>query len=141
MESHYDRLDRNERLQNRARDASAKLQIKWLNEKEKLAAEELKIAQVLHVETVDGKCQTSYFPSNEALIRQVAARPTPPVYLLRYVTFPCGIPPEYAWVGPNALQQLTETIGLQMMAYEFWLELIEKEKATGSGHIGPISEP
>ncbi|MBV9157850.1 MAG: hypothetical protein JO097_16415 [Acidobacteriaceae bacterium] len=138
LEAYYGRLDRAEQLQERARAAVSKLQMEWCHRDYKAAAEELKTTQVVEVQVLDGKTVTSCYPTDQQIIKEAAQRPKPPIYLERFVLFPNGVPPEYSWANPNEIQKLSETIGVQKMTYDWWLELIKREQAKGTGHVGPI---
>ncbi len=117
--------------------ALSRIHTQWLSKKEERAAEALKVKQWVEVETVQGQCKTSCFPPNEYIIEKAAKQPSLPVFVSRVIRFVDGVPPEYAWTYPNRLQEVTETSAIQKMFYSNWLEVIAREKATGTGHIGP----
>ncbi len=48
-----------------------------------------------------------------------------------------GVPHEYAWSTSDELLRDGGGMGIQRITIDTWLELIEKEKALGTGHILP----
>ena len=116
-----------------------KLQFQWIDEKRKNKLDDsMKVTQLVEVEVRDGKAKTTYYPTNQQLIQDVAKRPTPPILIERYVRFQDGVPPEYNWTRASDFQKETDTLGIQKLNYNDWLDLIQQERATGTGHIGPI---
>ena len=138
LEAYYGRLDRAEQLRSRARDRLIRLQIQWCNEKQKTMAEELKLQQVIEVEVVNGQTRTFFFPSNQQMMKEAAKRPQVPLLFERYISFPQGVPPEYDWTRLDEFRKRTDMIGVQKMSYDTWLEVIQREAASGSGHVGPV---
>ncbi len=141
LQAHGDRSRHLARAGQHALNEAARLELQWLTKKQEKAAEEVKIAQLVEVEEVNGQCRTSYYPTNQKLLEQVAGCPKPPLFFKRWVSFTGGVPPEYAWVQPDSIQKVTDTIGVQNMSFDDWLELIEREKTARAGHIGPLREP
>jgi hypothetical protein len=137
LEAYFGRVLRDVEAREKARARSAALQLKWLNKEQERTAEARKVEQVVQVEIHDGKCKTTFYPTNEQLIGEVAARPKPVLFFTRWIQFADGVPPEYDWSNPDEMQQITETTGVQKMTYKRWLKLIEEEKI--NGHIGPLN--
>ncbi len=48
-----------------------------------------------------------------------------------------GVPHEYAWTKSDERIRAAGGMGIQRMTVDTWLELIEKEKALGAGHLLP----
>lgn len=136
LEAHYDRMDRMEDARRLAKIKSAAIEMQWVTRKQEKTFEELKVEQVAEVQLVQGECRTTYYPTNEQIVEAVAKQPRAPLYIRRWINFPNGVPAEYAWSNPNIMQREVEARGSQTMLYPMWLQVIEKEKATG--HIGPI---
>ncbi len=139
LEAHYNRLHRREQLDQIAFARLAAVDRKWLNKKEEETAKELKVRQVVEVEIVDGQCKTSYHPTNEEVKQQAAAQSDTPLFVSRWLLFPSGVPAEYDWSNPTAIQKTTSTNAVQKMSWNRWLELTEYEKSTGTGHAGPLT--
>lgn len=94
--------------------------------------------QWVEVEIRDSKAVTKLYPSNEELIKEGQAMEQAPELVYRRLNFPQGIPEEYAWVsGPNAERFERGGMGTQRMTVETWLDVIEREAASGTGHVGP----
>ncbi len=135
-ERHFDKLLRMEEMHEHARETMARIDMKWLTEKEKSAPSDMLVRQIIDVEVIDGKCTSSYYPPTDSLIKKMAERPSSPAIMTRCIRFPHGVPPEYAWAYPNHIQEFTNTAGVQTMSYDFWRDVVvEREKATG--HAGP----
>ncbi len=61
-----------------------------------------------------------------------------PELVYRRLNFPHGIPAEYRWTAnPDAQQVELGGMGTQRMTVDTWLEVIEREAANGTGHVGP----
>ncbi len=94
--------------------------------------------QWVEVEIEDGKTVTALYPSNEELIKEGQAMERVPDLVYRRLNFPQGIPGEYRWTADaDAPQVELGGMGTQRMTVETWLEAIEREAASGTGHIGP----
>lgn len=48
-----------------------------------------------------------------------------------------GVPEEYAWTTGEESIRVSGGLGIQRMPVDRWLELIETEKARGTGHLLP----
>ena len=48
-----------------------------------------------------------------------------------------GVPHEYAWATSDERIRAAGGMGIQRMAMDTWLELIEEEKELGTGHLLP----
>ena len=94
--------------------------------------------QWIEVEIQDGKTVTKLYPSNAGLIKEGQAMDPPPDLVYRRLNFPNGIPQEYRWAaGSNAARFERGGMGTQRMTVETWLNVIEREEARGTGHVGP----
>jgi hypothetical protein len=94
--------------------------------------------QWIEVEIQDGKTVTKLYPSNEGLIREGQRMDPPPELVYRRLHFPNGIPEEYRWVGDAHPERLARGgMGTQRMTVDTWLDVIEREAANGTGHVGP----
>ncbi len=138
LEAYDDKIFRRDQAKDRAMDVVDEMNARWISRQEEKMAENLKIDQFIEVDIVDGKCVTSCYPTNEELIKKVALLPRPPIRLARWIQFPKGVPPEYAWVHPAQMQKSHGGISIQKMWYDHWLIKIKDEEATGTGHIGPF---
>jgi hypothetical protein len=137
LETHYNREFHRGQLAERARARTAELNIQWLNRKQQLAAENLKIEQFAHILGDDEICSTTLAPTNEQIKNDVAARPEPPKFITRTLYFKNGVPAAYRWIAPNLIQRAFESVGLQTMLYSDWLEIVDREKTSGTNHLGP----
>ena len=141
MEAYYSRQHRREHLNQLASAKRAAIELKWLNEQEQAAAKKLKFEQIVEVEILDGQCKTSYYPSNEEILGWSTKNPYTPLYMSRFLTFPDGVPREYAWTNPVCDHQAEGgPTAVQKMSWERWLQIIEREKSLGTGHIGPCRD-
>ncbi len=53
--------------------------------------------------------------------------------------FPDGfVPSEYAWAQPVRIQEGEMPRQIQRILWQHWLDLIKREDATDTGHIGPL---
>jgi hypothetical protein len=94
--------------------------------------------QWIEVEIQDGKTVTKLYPSNAGLIKEGQAMDPPPDLVYRRLNFPHGVPEEYRWAaGGNAARAERGGMGTQRMTVETWLDVIEREEARGTGHVGP----
>jgi hypothetical protein len=96
------------------------------------------LEQWVEVTVEDGKPVTKLFPPNEELLKDVQKMDALPELVYRRLHFTHGIPPEYHWTAQST-PELFETggAGIQRMTFELWKQVIEREAATGTGHIGP----
>lgn len=96
------------------------------------------LEQWVQVTVEDGQTVTHLFPPNEKLIEQGQAMDPPPELVYRRLEFVGGIPPEYHWSSSSHPERFQSGgAGIQRMTVDTWLEVIEREKASGTGHIGP----
>lgn len=93
--------------------------------------------QWIEIEIQDGKTVTKLYPSNEELIKEGQTMAPPPEMVCRRMHFVHGIPSEYHWANDNPLAREIGGMGTQRMTIETWLDVIEREKANGTGHVGP----
>ena len=84
-----------------------------------------------------GKTVTTQYPSNEILIQDGEKKWPAPEMVYRRLHFVHGVPHEYAWATSDERIRASGGMGIQRMTVETWLELIEKEKALGTGHLLP----
>ena len=93
--------------------------------------------QWIEIEIQDGKTVTELYPSNEQLIKEGQAMLPPPDMVYRRLHFVDGVPREYYWTTDDPLARERGGMGIQRMTVDTWLDVIEREKASGTGHIGP----
>ncbi len=84
-----------------------------------------------------GKTVTTLHPSNEILKQDAEKKWPAPEMVYRRLHFVHGVPHEYAWATSDERIRAAGGMGIQRMTMDTWLELIEKEKALGTGHILP----
>ncbi len=84
-----------------------------------------------------GKTVTTLHPSNEILIQDGQKKWPPPEMVYRRMHFVHGVPHEYAWTTSDERIRAAGGMGIQRMTVDTWLEVIEKEKALGTGHLLP----
>ncbi len=84
-----------------------------------------------------GKTVTTQYPSNEILIQDGQKKWPAPELVYRRMHFVHGVPHDYAWATSDERIRKAGGMGIQRMTVDTWLELIEKEKALGTGHILP----
>jgi len=87
-----------------------------------------------------GNTRTELIPSNEELIKEGQAMESPPDLVYRRFHFVNGVPPEYYWTTTSSERRQRGGLATQRMAVETWLETIEREKASGSPHLGPCGK-
>ena len=137
IEAYYHRNHRDDQARQLAFAKLAVIQFKSLDKADEAALEEIRTQQVLEIKVTDGTCETTYFPSNEDLIESIAKRPTPPVYIARWILFVDGVvPAEYAWAQPVHIKDGLIPQLMQRMLWPQWLDLIDREQ---SGHAGPVT--
>lgn len=95
------------------------------------------LEQWVEVRAESGSTVTTLFPSNEKLIEEGKKMDPPPDLIYRRVEFVGPIPPEYHWTANHPEQFEAGGAGVQRMNVDTWLGVIEREKAGGTGHIGP----
>jgi hypothetical protein len=93
--------------------------------------------QWVEIKIQDGKTVTTLYPPNDELIKEGQAMLPPPQMVYRRLHFVHGIPPEYYWANSNPVAREMGGMGTQRMTVDTWLNVIEQEKASGTGHIGP----
>lgn len=92
--------------------------------------------QWVEVEIENGKTVTTLFPSNEKLIQAGQAMLPPPELVYRRMNFRDGVPPEYHWTTSDEQTRERGGHGIQRMTTDTWLDVIDREKLRGDGHIG-----
>jgi len=95
------------------------------------------LEQWVEVEVENGVTKTTLLPSNEELIEVGKTMDPPPEYVYRRFHFLNGVPEEYGWAGGTAEIRERGGAGVQRMLVDTWLDVIEREKERGDGHIGP----
>jgi len=95
------------------------------------------LEQWVEVRIEDGQTVTRLYPSNEELIKRGQRMLPPPDLVYRRLHFPHGVPAEYAWCANDHTTRERGGMGIQRMEVDTWLEVIEREKAAGTGHVGP----
>lgn len=93
--------------------------------------------QWVEIEIQDGRTVTKLYPSNDELIKAGQKMPATPEIVCRRLHFVHGVPPEYYWTTKDPVARERGGMGLQRMTVDTWLEVIEQEQASGTGHIGP----
>jgi hypothetical protein len=94
--------------------------------------------QWVEVGIEDGKTATRLYPSNEGLMEEGKRMDPPPELVYRRLHFPRGITHEYAWTSSSRPERFERGgMGTQRMTVDTWLEVIEREAARGTGHVGP----
>ena len=83
--------------------------------------------------SLDGKTLTTLYPSNEVLIQSGQKQWPAPELVYRRLHFVDGVPEEYAWTTAEESIRVSGGLGIQRMTVDRWLELIETEKARGTG--------
>ncbi|MGH9584412.1 MAG: hypothetical protein ACRD4O_15920, partial [Bryobacteraceae bacterium] len=92
--------------------------------------------------TIDehGNTVTTLVPSNEDLIKEGQAMDPPPELIYRRLNFVNGVPPQYHWATSSPERRERGGMATQRMTVETWIETIAREKAAGTGHIGPCGK-
>jgi hypothetical protein len=94
--------------------------------------------QWVEVKIEDGKTVTRLYPSNEELIKEGKKMDSTPDMVYRRMSFSNGIPEEYRWASASHPERFERGgMGTQRMTVDTWLEVIEREAASGTGHVGP----
>jgi hypothetical protein len=91
--------------------------------------------QWVEIEVIDGKTITTLYPSNEELLDEKARMAVPPTLVYRRLNFVDGVPPEYLWTTTDPVTVEFGGLATQRMRLDRWLELIETERASGTGHL------
>jgi hypothetical protein len=96
------------------------------------------LEQWVEVSIEDGNPVTKLYPPNQELLKEVQKMDSPPDLVYRRLHFVHGIPPEYHWAAAST-PELFETggAGIQRMTFDVWQDVIKREQASGTGHIGP----
>ncbi len=87
--------------------------------------------------SADGKTVTTLYPPNEILMQEVQKKSLAPELVYRRMNFIGRVPDEYAWATDNQAIRENGGMGIQRMEMNTWLELIEREKELGTGHLSP----
>jgi hypothetical protein len=88
----------------------------------------------------EGRVITILEPSNEQLLEDRVMMMPPPEQVCRRFQFRDGIPDEYAWCCDTDEQRIARRWGFQQMTIATWLAAIEREQATGAGHVSDTGE-
>lgn len=89
----------------------------------------------------NGNTVTQLYPSNEELIEEGHRMDPPPELVYRRLHFYGGIPPEYFWATSSPELRDSGGMATQRMTVDTWLETIEREKQSGTGHVGRCRKP
>ena len=139
MEAHRGRQFREEQLRDQAQRAAAQVDLEWLNKEQARCKQTQIFNQTIEIGVDEtGACYTDCFPTNGEILDLIETKAYTPVLMKRTLFFLNGVPPEYSWAQ---LQQPTDTAtptAQQKMTWTRWLDLIAREEASGSGHIGPL---
>ncbi len=138
MEAHRGRQFRDEQIREKARIAAAAVELRWLTKQEINTNRALKVTQFVEIEVEGGECITSCYPTNQEITDFYEKRQTPPILVKRFLVFLDGVPPEYGWIGPKHVEKSEEPQAVQNMLWPRWLEVIGREEASGTGHVGPM---
>jgi hypothetical protein len=139
VEAYYHRIHRDDHARQLAFAKLAAVEFKRLDKADAAALEQVRIEQIVEVEVVEGECITSFYPPNEEILETVANQPAPPLYVARWIHFPNGcVPAEYAWANPVPTKEGEIPHTMQRVLWHHWLDLIAREEATATGHIGPV---
>jgi hypothetical protein len=139
LDTQQDRKERASERRQRALDRAALLERRWLERDNKEISDNLKSHQSVEITvSEDGQTRTRHIPPNLDLVQELAAQKMPPLVLNRILHFVDGVPPEYDWMRPEEVRKVSEEFAIQRMRYSDWLDVIKKEEATGTGHIGPL---
>ena len=104
----------------------------------KLKAKRAKtLEQWVEIAVEDGKTVTKLYPSNEELIKKGQKMWPAPDLIYRRLSFANGVPDEYAWTTVDAVTRERGGMGIQRMSVDTWLDVMEREQATATGHVGP----
>lgn len=141
VEAHYHRILRDDQARELAFAKLASVEFKRLDESDAAALDQLRFTQAVEVGIADGIARTYGYPSNQEVLDAAASQPTPPVYLSRSILFPDGVPPEYAWAKPAPTRPGQVPKVVQRILWPQWIELIARERSTGTGHAGPLYTP
>ena len=85
----------------------------------------------------DGITRTMLYPTNEELWKEAEKKNLAPELVYRRFNFRAGVPPEYLWTMPNKQTLLYGGGGIQRLTVEQWREVVERERESGSEHVGP----
>jgi hypothetical protein len=96
--------------------------------------------QWVDVERQNGKTVTKLDPSNEQLLEDRKIMKPPPEQVRRRFDFRNGIPDEYEWCLQTEEQRTMRQWAVQQITVDTWLEAIEREKASGTGHLSDTGE-
>lgn len=136
IEAYHHRIHHDDQARELAFAKLALIQFKSLDKADAAALKELRAEQVVEVQIMDGVCRSYFYPGDRELIELAAQRPTPPLYITRWILFPQDIAPsEYAWARPLRIEPGVVPRVMQRMLWPQWLELIEREN---SGHASPL---
>ncbi len=86
---------------------------------------------------LDGRTVTTQYPPNETLIANGQKMWPAPEMVYRRLHFVHGVPDEYAWTTVEDSIRETGGLAIQRMSVDTWLDLIEVEKESGTGHLLP----
>jgi hypothetical protein len=139
MEALRVRKLREEQIRDKALLAFAKVDLNSHDKPQAKAAGRLTFNQVVEIDVdEDGSCITECYPTNEEIIELIDTKPYTPVLMKRTIIFIKDVPPEYTWTRPKMTEDGENLMAQQKMSWDRWLEIIAREDASGTGHIGPL---
>ena len=95
------------------------------------------LEQWVEITVENGETVTKLYPSNEELIKHGQKMWPAPDLVYRRLHFVHGVPREYEWTTNDAVVRQAGGMGVQRMSVDTWLEVIERESAARTGHVGP----
>lgn len=105
-------------------------------------AKAISMRQTVVVSIEDGKTVTFTHPTTEMLLRRVVLADEKTL-VFRVFEFPNGVPAEYAWAAEHYEERPPDAPVCQVqqeMKLAHWLKVVQREKASGSGHLGQCDD-
>jgi hypothetical protein len=113
--------------------------LKWLDKEQARTSAKQIFDQVIEIGVDEkGCCYTDCFPTNQETLELIDSKPYTPVLMKRTIIFLNGVPPEYTWARPTQPKGKEFPFAQQKMTWTRWLEIIDREEASGTGHLGPL---
>jgi hypothetical protein len=139
METYRGRQFREEQIREKALIAAAQVDLKWLDKEQARTSAKQIFDQTIEIGVDEkGRCYTDYFPTNQETLELIDSKSYTPVLMKRTLFFLNGVPPEYAWAGSAQPTESGILTAQQKMTWTRWLEIIDREEASGTGHLGPL---
>jgi len=89
------------------------------------------------VRSPNGQTSTTLYPANTLLREKVEQLDPHKDLVYRRFHFVSGVPDEYAWTTADPGIRATGGVGIQRMTVATWLDQIERERTSGTGHLLP----